>query len=161
MAPVDEIFIVVGRLFLVHRIEVEARIIALDGLDQCSGSVLETAPTGISDPNNVLPQTYHFGSICGGLGGISSWLFSPSFTMSWARASVWLVVGGSGVSWPGEEKLPVDRVASLVIPRITVHRLVVTISTLEMPLVTGHLFGALGLKLNSTLAHNSVVALKY
>ena len=38
----DEVRIVLGRLPLVHRVEVDARVIGLDGLEERSESILET-----------------------------------------------------------------------------------------------------------------------
>ena len=39
----DEVRIVLGRLPLVHRVEVDARVIGLDGLEERSESILEAA----------------------------------------------------------------------------------------------------------------------
>ena len=38
----DVVRVVLGRLSLVYRVEIEARIVVLDGLEECSECILET-----------------------------------------------------------------------------------------------------------------------
>jgi len=39
----DIVCIILGRLLLVHRVEIETGVVVLDGLEECSESILETA----------------------------------------------------------------------------------------------------------------------
>ena len=72
VVPLDVVRIVLCRLPLVHGVEIESKIISLDGLERELGSYVRSA---VSDESDVAYRTYHFGSIFSG--GDSFSLFSP------------------------------------------------------------------------------------
>jgi len=75
--------IIFGRLPLVHRIEIEARVVVLDGLEESFEGILEAALvrySAVGGRSNVGRRAYHFGSICSGGVNLSS--FSPCLLFS-------------------------------------------------------------------------------
>jgi len=80
----DVVGVVLGRLPLVHGVEVETGIVGLDGLEESPESILEAAPGQCCVQRRAIAvrRTHHFGSICSG--GDS---FSPSSASSMSRPS--------------------------------------------------------------------------
>ena len=85
----DIVCIILCGLPLVHRVEVEAGVIILDGLEECSESILK-AMTRLSGQKSWKcgNRAYHFGSICNG--GDSLSLF---FAVTSIGCRAWLDVG--------------------------------------------------------------------
>jgi len=80
----DVVGVVIGRLPLVHCVEIETGIVGLDGLEESPKSILEAAPGQCCVQRRAIAarRTHHFGSICSGEDS-----FSPFSASSMSRPS--------------------------------------------------------------------------
>jgi len=79
----DIVRVILGRLLLVHRIEIETGVVVLDRLEERPESILEAMFVQRETQSYLGSQTYHFGSICSGGDSFSSLSpFLPLFFMS-------------------------------------------------------------------------------
>ena len=81
----DVVRIILSRFLLVHRVEIESRVIVLDGLEERSESIFKTVIPLRSAMRRVWTvwQTYHLGSIRSGRDWFSFSLLFSTLSMNW------------------------------------------------------------------------------